>query len=177
MFFSCYFGFDRVSLYSPRWPRTPSAGSAGIDYRTVLPCQIFTFHVVSQTQKFHQVLLFTMELWYFSPQSGQPRFLNVPIAVYVPKFIPSPMDTAGLDCAGPSLGALHGEFWCFSLTVITPQLRGKLHTHHGDTQPPSGKAATSRLEGSDLVSDFGTRESWRAGAGCCGSTGRSPVWL
>lgn len=54
---------------------------------------------------------------------------------------------------------------CFSLTVITPQLRGKLPTHHGGTQPPSGKAVTSRLEGTDLVSDFGTRESWRAGGG------------
>lgn len=75
------------------------------------------------------------------------------------------MDTAGLDCAGPSLGPLHGEFWCFPLTARTPQLRGKLHTHHGGTQPPSGKAVTSGLEGTDLVSVFGTRESWRAGGG------------
>lgn len=44
-FFSCYFGFDRVPLYSPRRPGIPSAGSAGNDY-----CATMTGLYISRSQ-------------------------------------------------------------------------------------------------------------------------------
>lgn len=152
-------------------------------YRTV------TFHVVSQTHKFHRVLLFTSELGY-SPQSGHPRSLGVlkcpqsctclhsyPVQWAVRGWIVQ-VPPGAVKISGP----LHGEFWCFSRPLYqnsAPENGAHRFTAAAAHIPLGGKAVTSRLDGPDLVSDLAAPsvpEGRGAGVGCRRSpAGRRPA--
>lgn len=123
------------------------------DYRTVPPPQDLTFHAVSQTQKFHLVLLFTSELGY-SPQSGHPRSLGVlkcpqsctclhsyPVQWAVRGWIVQ-VPPGAVKISGP----LHGDFWCFSSPVS--------ELGSGERCPPvhcRGRTHPPRREGGDVT--------------------------
>lgn len=145
--------------------------------------------------KLQQELLFSLELGYLSLQLGYPRsqeFLNVSKVAHVPKFTPSPMGDARLDFWAPpwamkTSGPLYGGFGVSGalLAVLSPLLRRTLTPSSPSTSATatahihiSGKAVTSRLERTDLVSDFAAPtylQGREAGAGRCGSSFRTPA--